>query len=101
MKFIVNNKTGYQPSVVLRNLGYTFFQQDPRTKEMFFIKSLGQDFYPRFHLILQNQKNDELYFSLHLDQKKPIYKEAPAHSGEYNGDIIKKETIRIKQAFNS
>ena len=45
------------------------------------------------------RKNNDFIFNLHLDQKKPIYKGAPAHAGEYEGEIIEKEAERIKQIF--
>lgn len=54
--------------------------------------------YPRFHLFIKKQ-DDTLIFNLHLDQKKPVYQDVPAHAAEYNSEIIKKEVERIKQVL--
>jgi len=56
--------------------------------------------YPRFHIYLKIE-NKNLIFNLHLDQKKPIYKGATAHSGEYEGELIEKEAERIKQILQN
>ena len=42
-------------------------------------------------------EGENLIFNLHLDQKRPIYKGAPAHAGEYDGEIVSKEAERIKE----
>jgi len=52
--------------------------------------------YPRFHLFVKVE-NDNLILNLHLDQKAPIYEGAPAHSGEYDSEIVAKEAERIRQ----
>ena len=64
--------------------------------------------YPRFHIYLKidgstdsPQEIKNLIFNLHLDQKKPIYKGATAHSGEYEGELIEKEAERIKQILQN
>lgn len=54
--------------------------------------------YPRFHLFVKPQGKD-LFFSLHLDQKRPIYQHAPAHAGEYEGPLVEEEAERIKKIF--
>ena len=43
-----------------------------------------------------SQGNFDYIFSLHLDQKKPVYQGAHAHSGEYFGPVIDEEAARIK-----
>ncbi len=55
--------------------------------------------YPRFHLFLKIQ-GDNLFFNLHLDQKKPTYEGTPAHSGEYDGELVSKEVERIKETLS-
>lgn len=79
---------------LMRRIGYIF----PREKnsEFSFIQPLERSGYPRFHLYLKIE-GENLIFNLHLDQKRPIYKGAPAHGGEYKGEVIEKETERIKQ----
>ena len=38
---------------------------------------------------------DKFIFSLHLDQKKPIYEGTHAHNGEYFGPVVETEADRI------
>lgn len=52
--------------------------------------------YPRFHLFIKEEK-DKLIFNLHLDQKRPSYSGSPAHSGEYEGELVEREAERIKK----
>lgn len=81
----------------LRRLGYHFIREE--RGEMAFAKIIGpsRSGYPRFHLYVQiDQSSGRIFFNLHLDQKKPIYKGASAHAGEYEGEIVEKEAERIK-----
>ncbi|MBI4160099.1 hypothetical protein HY504_02950 [Candidatus Wolfebacteria bacterium] len=89
MQFIV--KTSENIRGVGRMLGYVFLGE--RDGEANFTRP-GRG-YPRFHLYARKRHN-ELVFNLHLDQKKPSYAGTEAHSGEYNGELIERETARIK-----
>jgi len=89
MKFAIKN-TGENAINLMRKIGYLFQKKNQ------FVKSLGRNDYPRFHLYIE-ENNDELIFNLHLDQKKPIYKGGPAHAGEYQGKVVEAEAKRIKQ----
>ena len=75
-----------------RKIGYIFQKQNG--SEAAFIRPIQGDF-PRFHLYVREDKNEYL-FNLHLDQKKPTYGEHTAHSGEYEGEVVENEAIRIK-----
>ena len=100
MKFIVKNESGENIPNLMRQLGYHFWQRNRETKEMSFIRPIGGVLFPRFHIYLkQDEKTSEILFNLHLDQKKPIYKGVPAHSGEYEGEVVEKEAERIKNFF--
>jgi len=79
---------------LMRKVGYHFQGEEKERQELSFVRPPHG--YPRFHLFLKT-KGENLIFNLHLDQKKPIYKGAPAHAGEYNGKIVENETERIKQ----
>jgi len=82
----------------MREIGYHFLDKDRKTGELNFRRPLKG--YPRFHIYLKiDGKN--LIFNLHLDQKKPIYKGTPAHSGEYDGDLVKKEAEIIKEKLRN
>ena len=79
---------------LMRKVGYYFQGENKEKKEIIFTRpSKG---YPRFHIYLET-KGENLIFNLHLDQKKPIYKGMPAHSGEYKGEVVENEAERIKQ----
>jgi hypothetical protein len=54
--------------------------------------------YPRFHLYIKQEK-DNIFFNLHLDQKKPSYGGSSAHSGEYEGKMVEQEKERIIKAL--
>lgn len=78
----------------LQRCGYAAFL-DPNTQQQSFTRRLGGDFYPRFHIYI-NEKDSLNFLSLHLDQKKPSYAGAHAHSGEYNGPLVDQEASRIR-----
>ena len=91
MRFEIENPGG-SLLTLLRRAGY-FAHHDS------FIRPLERSGYPRFHIYAE-QKKDVLIFNLHLDQKCPVYKGTPAHSGEYDSPIVKQEAERIKQALS-
>lgn len=108
MKFILKN-----PRIniynLLRGAGYHFqppssahgsWSRGEDKKETAFCRVIGtsRSGYPRFHLYLKISE-DNLIFNLHLDQKKPVYKGAPAHAAEYSGPVVEQESERIKKIF--
>ncbi|MBI5467464.1 MAG: hypothetical protein HY975_04640 [Candidatus Kerfeldbacteria bacterium] len=92
-------RPAYQPLVMLRRAGYTEFR-DPRTGETSYIRRLGTNFYPRFHLYTQDE-GTWLRLNLHLDQKQPSYGSYTKHSGEYDGPLVEAEAERIHGFFRS
>lgn len=112
MKFVAKNQTDGNISQLMRKLGYHFMGKTPnqsklsagqneKTEQLNFIRSLSQDFYPRFHLYLkENEKTKEITFNLHLDQRRPRYKGATAHNADYEGELVEKEAKRIKQVLS-
>lgn len=93
MKFVIE-KPKENILNLIRKLGYR--PTGVKGKEISCARRLDVGAYPRFHLFVK-QEQDKVIFSLHLDQKKPSYQGAKAHSGEYQGAIIKKEAERIKK----
>lgn len=85
----------HNPLAILRKAGYQYFV-DPVTKKESYILRLTTEYYPRFHLYLE-EKDADIVFSLHLDQKKPSYKGSRAHGGEYDGPTVEKEMARIER----
>jgi hypothetical protein len=95
MDFIIKN---LQKSIVevSREIGYLII--DTRENgEYNMVRKLTGNHYPRFHAYVKQQGLD-FVFSLHLDQKAPIYKGVGvhAHSGEYFGPVVEDEGDRIK-----
>lgn len=94
MKLVFQN-VKYDAIFLMRKAGYGYERQDPQTKECAFSRRLAAYQYPRFHVYAHNE-GSALIVNLHLDQKKPSYTGASAHSGEYDGEIIEAEVERIK-----
>jgi len=97
MKFTIDNKTNDNPINIMRELGYHLLKKE--ADQFSLVKSIGSNFYPRFHVYLEEK--DNLLFNLHLDQREPRYKGTTAHNAEYNGEIIEKEKERIVQGFDN
>lgn len=98
MKFQVKNSFKNNLATLSRKIGYRCLAKKSRDGEFKFIRVLGRGGYPRFHLFLKNELSDDnLNFNLHLDQKKPVYKEAHAHAAEYDTEIVQQEVNRIKE----
>jgi hypothetical protein len=102
----------------MRRAGYHFEKE--KGDELVFSRllSTSRSSYPRFHIYVHPVKSSkagakqfnrvnvdhvahETLISLHLDQKKPIYKGAPAHAAEYEGELVEKEAERIKNILGS
>ena len=94
MKFVLKGPFKENVYNLMRKAGYYFQGEDKEKEELIFTRPPRG--YPRFHLYLKIEDGN-LIFNLHLDQKRPIYKGAPAHAGEYDGEIVSKEAERIKQ----
>lgn len=93
MKFTLPADKVPKQKEAMRKAGYFEFV-DPNTHEMSYVLQLGPEYYPRFHLYIE-EKNNVLSFNLHLDQKKPSYGDNHMHSGEYDGPTVEKELHRV------
>lgn len=85
------------PTSFMRSCGYALGGQDG-DEISFTRRILGHD-YPRFHAYV-HLESGVLIINLHLDQKKPSYEGANAHSGEYDGRLIEEEAERIRSFAN-
>jgi hypothetical protein len=97
MDFVLKN---IQKSIVeiSREVGYLII--DTRDNgEYNMVRKLTANHYPRFHAYV-GQRGTDFNFSLHLDQKKPSYEGAHAHSGEYFGPLVQDEADRIKSVLS-
>ncbi|MFA6190112.1 MAG: hypothetical protein WC711_01180 [Candidatus Staskawiczbacteria bacterium] len=95
MDFIIKN-VKESISNVARKLGYVIIDTKPNG-EYNLVRKLSGNSFPRFHAYTR-QAGTDFTFSLHLDQKAPVYGgNSHAHNGEYFGPIIDEEADRIRQ----
>jgi len=98
MKFTIKNEAGENIVNLMRRIGYHFDGTDEEKSKLSFVHPIGSNLYPRFHIYLkENKETREIEIDLHLDQKRPIYKGVRAHSAEYEGETVKKESERIRK----
>jgi hypothetical protein len=95
MKFTIQGPFKENINNLMRSLSYRFIGQEG--SEMSYVRKPSGGDYPRFHVYLKTE-NNALTFSLHLDQKRPVYENATAHAGEYDGELVENEAQRIKEA---
>ncbi len=96
MKFTVKNFNGNLTDL-MRSAGYHFDGADQKTKELKFYRSLSGGLFPRFHIYLQQDRSKaELFISLHIDQKAPVYQGVAAHGGDYEGEVVEKEGEHLR-----
>lgn len=77
---------------LMRRCGYAPHPADGQS----FIRRAGPNPYPRFHIYVVPEKEGGIRLRLHLDQKKPSYEGSAAHSGEYDSDVVRTESDRIR-----
>lgn len=93
MKIALPYGVSDNPTVILQRCGYSH-HRDFNSGQDSYVRRLGGENYPRFHIYL-NEENGSQILNLHLDQKKPSYAGAHAHSGEYDGELVEREASRI------
>ena len=98
MKIVIKN-TGENIVVLARTLGY--IPKGYVGEEFEMSRPIASRPYPHFHIYAKEDKEQgSVLLNLHLDQKRPIYKGAPAHAGEYEGKVVENEAERIKQILS-
>lgn len=80
---------------LLRSAGYGVFRS-PSSGATSYTRCLGRNYYPHFHVYVNKEGSRELELNLHFDQKQVSHKGQAAHSGEYDGDLVRREVERIK-----
>lgn len=100
MKLIVLRKQLKEnPEMWLRSAGYAMIV-DRLNDQASYARRLTRDFYPRFHLYFNVEKDSKgeefVIFNLHLDQKKPGYEGQNRHNAEYDGEIVEQEFKRLQ-----
>lgn len=98
MKIKVQKKQlgSLSPSQWLRRAGYALIY-DRRSEQESFSRRFSRDFYPRFHLYVQElPQSDYIFFNLHLDHKRASYEGQSRHSADYDGELIEAEAKRLE-----
>lgn len=75
------------PLEAIRRCGYGLINSQSNPS---FVRRLGTLSYPRFHVYIKERD-----INLHLDQKQASYEGYGAHSGEYDGEVVERESKRI------
>lgn len=84
------------PSQWLRRAGYALIY-DRRSDQESFSRRFSRDFYPRFHLYVQEPpQSDYIFFNLHLDHKRASYEGQSRHSADYDGELVEAEARRLE-----
>jgi len=81
--------------VFMKRAGYSCLGQTDNG--LSFVRCLNRERYPRFHIIIREDKGKQVVFDIHLDQKKTVYRNSKAHSADYNGFHLENEAQRIQQ----
>ena len=71
-----------------------------RAGQVSYVRVMGASGYPRFHAYVE-QLDVGFRVNIHLDQKKPSYGAHTAHSGEYEGEAVENETMRVRDTIRS
>lgn len=95
MKVRFLEKPSTPPHVFMRAAGYA--QKISPGGETSYVKRLHGFDFPRFHIYVQNAR--ELFFTIHIDMKAPVYEGFSAHAGEYDGSLIEQELARLQHVF--
>ena len=90
MRIKIDSNISISPDKLIKRCGYAELKN--RKGELSYVRRLRGYRYPRFHVYI-----NKAHFNLHLDQKAPSYQGVSAHSGEYQGEVLKKEAKRIQE----
>lgn len=77
---------------LLRRSGYG--EHRGREAQLSYVKRIQGTPYPRYHAYVED-RNGGMQLNLHLDQKEASYGSGHAHSGEYAGPLVERESARI------
>lgn len=101
IKIMKEQLASLSPTQWLRRAGYALIYDRHQEQESF-SRRFGRDFYPRFHLYVQEVPGENyLFFNLHLDQKKASYEGQSRHSADYDGDLVEAESKRLQSLLGA
>ena len=98
MKILLPDTFSVNLRQFLRRNGYASHLQT-KLDRLSFVKRVTSDDFPRFHIYIEKDIRGKNYLTLHLDQKKPSYDGAHAHSGEYDGDLVRNESQALQKSI--
>jgi hypothetical protein len=94
MKLEITGELNYTWPRILQSAGYHEHAGG-------YVKRLGGDYYPRWHVYLSAEEKGHLLFNLHLDQRPGVHQGITAHAGEYEGELVQAEAERLLSIFNN
>lgn len=94
MKQFIIKKGGNNAPMALRRLGYAVYTN--RQGVQSFVRRVRGREFPRYHLYINNENEQEVTCSVHIDQSAPSYQGARAHGGDYDSPHILQEIARLQ-----
>lgn len=96
MKNFVIKKGAYHSLMIMRRLGYAPYTNRQGVDS--FVRRVHGAEFPRYHLYVNNESENEMICSVHIDQRAPSYQGTHAHGGDYDSPLTDAEIERL-QAF--
>lgn len=94
----------YGPQI-LERCGYRPYRSRYNPETVSYVKILAErEFYPRFHIYVEVDTENEFTFTIHLDQKKCSYEGTNMHGGEYDpatSGPLEAEVKRLNQIIQA
>lgn len=94
----------YGPNI-LATCGYRPFRSPYNPQDVSYVRPLTHgEWYPRFHIYITTDTEEEFAFTVHLDQKATSHEGVSSHSGEYDPEKsapLKAEIERLEREINA
>ncbi len=88
-------------TTAMRRTGYRFQHRVEDTGELSFVREIGSNGYPRYHMYAK-LTGARLDLSIHIDHKKHTYGNQTRHHGEYGEDgALAEEVERLKKTLGA
>lgn len=81
---------------IMRRAGYKPWR-NPMTGQESYIRRTGASFYPRFHILLKQDKEQNLLIDLHFDKRKPMHKKGVRSYEDKESLVVQDEASRIQR----
>jgi len=94
MKHFSIKKGAYHSLMIMRRLGYAAYTNRQGVDS--FVRRLHGAEFPRYHLYINNESEDEMTCSVHIDQRAPSYQGSHAHGGDYDSELVIQEIARLQ-----